>query len=245
MVRDSWDKRIEFTENYQSSRFGHCIVKVKSVKQCLKHGLIFIRRNGDRVENRKTGQSKKEAILQTTLRLIAEEGFEAVTLRKIAGLAHVNVGLVNYYFGSKNKLLNEALRVILSSLKDAYGNLEREELAPKERLKRFLIQYVSVYQAYPSIPSLFLKKSTYEFDSRRDYVNFLDNLGLKKIVQIIREITGGRDEKTCRVILSQLLGAIFMPMIILPAVKETTSFRLPEPEKHIQLLLDHYFYRYG
>ena len=196
------------------------------------------------MELEKADPSKKNAILQTTLQLISKEGFDAVTIRKIAKHAEVNVALVNYYFGSKNKLLNEALKVILSSLKDAFILLENKELDPKARIKQFLIQYVAVYQAYPSIRYLFLDQSTYEFDSQKDYMNFIRSLGLEKLGQTIREITGEPDERKCMVMVSQLLGATFLPMIIAPMVKDATTFQLPDPEKHVELLLDHYFNRY-
>ena len=49
----------------------------------------------------------KERILETTERLLAEHGFETVTLRDITGVAEVNVAAVNYHFGSKEKLFEE------------------------------------------------------------------------------------------------------------------------------------------
>ena len=51
------------------------------------------------------------------MQLIDEEGFEGITIRKVAKRANVNVALINYYFGSKDKLLNAAVKNILNSLK--------------------------------------------------------------------------------------------------------------------------------
>lgn len=53
------------------------------------------------------GKTTKERILETTERLLAEHGFEAVTLRDITTAAEVNVAAVNYHFGSKEKLFEE------------------------------------------------------------------------------------------------------------------------------------------
>ncbi|MED2485085.1 TetR/AcrR family transcriptional regulator, partial [Bacillus thuringiensis] len=41
--------------------------------------------------------STKEKILNTTLELIKKEGFEKVTIRKIAKLLDINIALVNYH----------------------------------------------------------------------------------------------------------------------------------------------------
>jgi len=51
--------------------------------------------------------STKEKILTATEHLLAEHGFEAVSLRDITNTADVNVAAVNYHFGSKEKLFEE------------------------------------------------------------------------------------------------------------------------------------------
>lgn len=48
--------------------------------------------------------STKEKILTATEHLLAEHGFESVSLRDITNNAEVNVAAVNYHFGSKEKL---------------------------------------------------------------------------------------------------------------------------------------------
>lgn len=188
--------------------------------------------------------TKKDLILQATLQLIGDEGFDAISSRKIAKRANVNVALINYYFGSKEKLLNQAFHVFLSTLKETFLSLENESINPQDRLKKFFIEYVHVFQAYPSIIQLILQKSTFEFDSHKEYVNFIRSLGLKKLVVIMQEITGEQDEQKCMVMISQLLGAIFWPMIMEPVIKDTTPFRLPDVETHINILFQHYFHRY-
>ncbi|MFZ2462383.1 MAG: TetR family transcriptional regulator [Caldibacillus thermoamylovorans] len=188
--------------------------------------------------------TKKDLILQATLQLIGDEGFDAISSRKIAKRANVNVALINYYFGSKEKLLNQAFHVFLSTLKETFLSLENESINPQDRLKKFFIEYVHVFQAYPSIIQLILQKNTFEFDSHKEYVNFIRSLGLKKLVVIMQEITGEQDEQKCMVMISQLLGAIFLPMIMEPVIKDTTPFRLPDVETHINILFQHYFHRY-
>ncbi|MCP5536561.1 MAG: TetR/AcrR family transcriptional regulator [Akkermansiaceae bacterium] len=52
-------------------------------------------------------KTTKSLILETTERLLAEHGFESVSLRDITTAAEVNVAAVNYHFGSKEKLFEE------------------------------------------------------------------------------------------------------------------------------------------
>lgn len=52
-------------------------------------------------------KTTKTLILEATERLLAEHGFESVSLRDITSAAAVNVAAVNYHFGSKEKLFEE------------------------------------------------------------------------------------------------------------------------------------------
>ena len=51
---------------------------------------------------------KKDHIIKKAVELIAEKGFEGSSIRALAAKAEVNIAMVNYYFGSKEKLF-EAL----------------------------------------------------------------------------------------------------------------------------------------
>ncbi|MFP3361123.1 TetR/AcrR family transcriptional regulator, partial [Planococcus sp. SIMBA_143] len=81
-------------------------------------------------------------ILNTTLELIKDEEFESVTIRKIAALSDTNIALVNYHFGSKEKLISEAIKVLLTSFQDTFSILDDIKVPAKERLKIFLLDYV-------------------------------------------------------------------------------------------------------
>lgn len=54
-------------------------------------------------------KNKRDVIVGAALQLFAEKGFEGTTIREIADKASVNVAMVNYYFGSKEKLFEQIL----------------------------------------------------------------------------------------------------------------------------------------
>jgi DNA-binding transcriptional regulator YbjK len=60
-------------------------------------------------ERRERGQQKRDAILEATLRVIAEGGIAAVTHRAVAEVAGVPLAATTYYFASKDDLLEQAL----------------------------------------------------------------------------------------------------------------------------------------
>lgn len=57
------------------------------------------------------GQERVEQILRATLAVIGRGGVGAVTHRTVAEEARVPLGSLTYYFGSKQELLREALRL--------------------------------------------------------------------------------------------------------------------------------------
>ena len=60
----------------------------------------------------------KEAIIQETIKLIEEKGerLDEITVREICKRASVGLGLVNYHFGNKEKLIEQCIERTLVSL---------------------------------------------------------------------------------------------------------------------------------
>jgi AcrR family transcriptional regulator len=54
-------------------------------------------------------QNTKAALLAAAKQLIGERGYAGVTVRELAATAGANVGAINYHFGSREKLLNQAM----------------------------------------------------------------------------------------------------------------------------------------
>jgi AcrR family transcriptional regulator len=52
---------------------------------------------------------KKEVILTVAERLFSEQDFDAVSVRDIAKEANMNVAMISYYFGSKEKMFEELI----------------------------------------------------------------------------------------------------------------------------------------
>jgi AcrR family transcriptional regulator len=61
----------------------------------------------------------KELILQVAERMFAERGFASVSIRDLTAEAGVNIASINYYFGSKDKLLYELFKRRTNEMTDA------------------------------------------------------------------------------------------------------------------------------
>jgi DNA-binding transcriptional regulator YbjK len=57
------------------------------------------------------GRARRERLIEATIDLVAREGTDAVTHRRVAELAQVPLGSTTYYFASREEMLVEALKV--------------------------------------------------------------------------------------------------------------------------------------
>ncbi|WP_445506282.1 TetR/AcrR family transcriptional regulator [Niallia sp. 03190] len=190
-------------------------------------------------------KTTKENILYATIELIKAEGLEKVTLRKIAAAGDVNLALINYYFGSKDKLVNEAIKVMLASFREAFCILDDQSKAPKERLKTFLVQYTNSVKKYPELMKELLGKGNISFESQVEYTNFMKTMGLNKIKATLKEITGENDSNILTMMMMQIFGATFLPTV-LSCKKHTSIVWNPIPiEEQIDFFFEHYLSKYS
>ncbi|WP_281994769.1 TetR/AcrR family transcriptional regulator [Ruegeria faecimaris] len=67
---------------------------------------------------REPAEQRKEALIQATLSLIAEQGLQGATVRAIAERASVTQGLIRHYFSSKEDLITAAYDFHMRRLTD-------------------------------------------------------------------------------------------------------------------------------
>ncbi|WP_445488805.1 TetR/AcrR family transcriptional regulator [Niallia sp. 03133] len=190
-------------------------------------------------------KTTKENILNTALYLIKTEGLENVTLRKIAAGADVNLALINYYFGSKDKLINEALKVMLASFREAFFLLDDHSKPPKERLKTFLIQYTNSIKEYPELMKELLGKGTISFESQYEYANYMKTMGLNKIKATLEEITGEKNSDVLTMMMMQMIAATFLPTLMSCKKKVSIVWNPIPIEDQIDFFFKHYLAKYS
>lgn len=71
--------------------------------------------------------SKKDKIIDGTLRLIAKRNTLDITVREIAKEAKVNVAAINYYFSSKEQLFLEVNRLFMENFESAIKILDGDD----------------------------------------------------------------------------------------------------------------------
>ncbi len=87
---------------------------------------------------------KQLRIISTAETLFSERGYDGTSVRDIADLANVNVAMISYYFGSKEKLMQaifEQRSEILSTKIDAL--LKDDSIGPFAKMEIVVDDYIS------------------------------------------------------------------------------------------------------
>jgi len=100
----------------------------------------------------------RAAILDAAERCFADQGFQATTIKRIAGAAGVNTALLYYYFSDKQGLYHSVLErafggLVAEGLRGLEGGLD----AP-EAVRRFVRAQASYMRAHPALPRLLVRE---------------------------------------------------------------------------------------
>ncbi|KOS04749.1 transcriptional regulator [Flavobacterium akiainvivens] len=86
---------------------------------------------------------KQIEILQVAEKLFADEGFDGASIRTIAKDAGVNIAMISYYFGSKEKLLEALIMYRTSDMKMQLESILGDDLPPFDKIDRLVDLYIN------------------------------------------------------------------------------------------------------
>ena len=131
----------------------------------------------------------KEHIMQVSMLLFSEKGFETTTMRDIASKADVNLALINYHFGSKEGLLKNIFQQRALNVQfhiwEIANNKSIDEL---EKIHEIIEHYVAKMFTNQEFHKVMLREL---FSSERDEVHadtiaiFSENANI--IIEIIKQ----------------------------------------------------------
>jgi AcrR family transcriptional regulator len=86
---------------------------------------------------------KQIQIIETAEQLFAERGFDGTSVRDIADEAGINVAMISYYFGSKEKLMEALFELRVGSVKMRIESLIKDEsLSPIEKVNMLIDEHI-------------------------------------------------------------------------------------------------------
>ncbi|HZK36657.1 MAG TPA: TetR family transcriptional regulator [Aeromicrobium sp.] len=103
------------------------------------------------------GIETRERLVEVALRLFREDGFQATTMRRIAGEAGVSLGNAYYYFASKDGLVHELYLTVQQEHRDRALPLLRQGAPLGENLRTVLHTGLDVIAPYHGFGASFMQ----------------------------------------------------------------------------------------
>lgn len=190
--------------------------------------------------NRKAVMGK---IMLATISCIEKEGLGAVTVRNIAKEAEVNSAAINYYFGSKERLLEETFNFTLNHLfNDLNDILKGRELNSYSLQKIFLSFFLQGMINYPNLIKAFLFDPAVSGKYGELFINQF-NIFLNELVERIKAEIPTVNERKIKISIIQMLSAVLAVGLPVDFFRKFFGSDLKDPEnqkEYINHLLNHY-----
>lgn len=185
---------------------------------------------------------KQISILQIAEKLFAENGFDGTSIRAISKIAKINVAMVSYYFGSKEKLLESLIVFRTADLKIKLENLLQENVDPVQKIHKFIQLYISKIDQNRHFHQILL----FEITSNKRAMDFKSFSEIKKaninsLSSIILEgqkLKVFKKDLNIQMIIPTILGTYFYFLLNKPFFSEILSLNSEEMQtKYIQTQL--------
>lgn len=86
----------------------------------------------------KAPEANRARMVAAAIEEFAARGFKGASMDAIAARTHTTRALINYYFGSKEKLYIAVLERVYAEIREAEAALDLDHLAPAEALRRIV-----------------------------------------------------------------------------------------------------------
>lgn len=119
---------------------------------------------------------KQLHILEVAEKLIAQKGFEGTSVRDISSHAGINVAMISYYFGSKEKMMAYLYQYRVQKTRESFGEFAetikdgRPEMQIKELVK-FVINQLFKYHYFHGFITQELRQSEHVKEDLLDFYN--------------------------------------------------------------------------
>ena len=120
---------------------------------------------------------KQIQILEVAETLFAEKGFDGTSIRDISKAAKINIAMISYYFGSKEKLLESLIIYKTAGLKIQLENLLEENLEPIAKINKLIELYIHRINCNRGIYRIL----HFELSSKKRVLNLQSFTEIKKV----------------------------------------------------------------
>ncbi len=183
---------------------------------------------------------KQLQILEAAEELISKKGFVGTTVRDIAAKANVNVAMISYYFGSKEKLLQSLLLNRTEQSRTLLNNLKKDvHIDPWEKINRIIDFYVDQILKNRRFHTIMSRQISLVQD--KEIEELLINIKKNNIVLIQEIIREGQRQKVFRKVdipltIGSVLGTISQVSMSKPFYEVLLKLNSKDEEQYFNKL---------
>lgn len=193
---------------------------------------------------------KQLHIIESAERLFAENGFHGSSIRDIAKDADVNIAMISYYFGSKEKLLEALFAVRTEEIKIKLETLLNDNtLTPLEKTYRLIDNYIDKIMNQQCFHKIMMREQMANREGNMQVSTLIRETKLKNRALIMEIIKQGqklghfKKNVDIQLLLLTLMGTVNQLLSSQDFYKETNNLQdMPDDEfrKHIRKKLSHH-----
>jgi AcrR family transcriptional regulator len=159
-------------------------------------------------------EGTEQKIIMTTIQLLGTEGTRKLTIRRVAERCGVNIAAINYYFRSKENLINRALKHYAELTQKVFLVLGDETLPPYERLHTFMIRFSMHLITYPGFMKSLLMQ-TMNDDSMPTQAQESMQRGRTALLRLIASALpqAAENREALKYKIFQMMGGLLYPLI--------------------------------
>jgi AcrR family transcriptional regulator len=174
--------------------------------------------------------STREKVIVAAIDCIEESGLQALTIRSIAAKAGVNSAAISYYFGTKEKLVEEALNRTLEELKKMPEEILRaDDLDLKQRLQAFFTALFDGLTRWPRLIKGHLQSPLLDGNYGTPFCDMFNSF-LTDLLRRLEEIPSGQREQNLRPLIIQSISAVLIPGLMPGLFQYFAGLDFADPE---------------
>ncbi|MBP7736961.1 MAG: TetR/AcrR family transcriptional regulator [Spirochaetes bacterium] len=187
----------------------------------------------------------RDRIIRATIECIEKHGLHDLTVRRIAREAGVNVAAINYYFGSKEKLVDEVFqKTIYTGFDENIDDFLKDyKESPDTALEQFLRHFMAGGLQYPNLVKIHFYEAfvnnNYKTLSAKGVSAFLD-----KFETTVSSCMDKKKGNQCKIEMTQFWSAVFFPIVFPGLFRDYTGVDFKDQawlEMYIRRLVKMYF----
>lgn len=161
-------------------------------------------------------EAMKELIILTAKEIIAREGFDNLSIRKIANKIEYSPSIIYHYFEDKEEIVNAVMRRGYMKIVSAVSISDAENLTPTEKLRKMTRNYI---EEALKMPDEFLAAQLNQSPQALKHTSYLytgaskEKPALMALYKCLKDIYKGADEEQIE-LKSQIIAASTMGVII-------------------------------